>query len=304
MGLSGSLSRSEGRRHFHVVAVAAVILLVARGSQNGIVRDGHGTLHVKGRGGVLDERHAKALGNAAVAAHERNGHAQVVAVLHAATQNNGFGGRSIAAPNAACRSGGCRRIAIVRERLVEGWRNELTDLVKGKLQVLSGRQVEDGQRANFLLGVIGQLAKELVAINESSTHGGNGDSGATRIENEAVLGGINLGLSQRVVAATGRGVGLRRCRHGRLGLGHGGGCLIVKGRQGGLGRDSAKVSERPDAVLCGKVSDRLCGLGTVGATSNELHLLDQLVAIAVEQRKLEKCEQIVSTNRIASKETK
>jgi len=258
--------------------------------KNGFVRDGHRSLQVKGRGWVPHQSHAKAFGDTVLAPDERDAHAEIVAVLHGAAKHNGLDGTVLV-------GGGRQGRFILRRRQLthaavalrqrgrlfpNRWRNQLTDLVKGQLKILSCRQIKDGQRTHLLLAVIRQLTKELVAVNKGSTHGGNRNARAARVEDESVLGRINLVLLQDVAGGVRLSSQRRRRGSGDLGLRR---RRLVKGRHGGLGGYAAKFAQRPDAVLGGKVSHRLRGLGTVRPASNQLHLLHQLVAVTVKVKR-------------------
>ena len=62
------------------------------------------------------------------------------------------------------------------------------------LQILASREVEDRQSAHFLLGVVRQLAEEVVAINERSTHGRKGHADGAIAKDGTILVFFNLGL--------------------------------------------------------------------------------------------------------------
>lgn len=60
--------------------------------RDGLERDRDRWLSVEGGRWVLDERYAKALGNAVLALDQRHAQAQVVTVLHRPTQDHLLGG--------------------------------------------------------------------------------------------------------------------------------------------------------------------------------------------------------------------
>lgn len=141
----------------------------------------------------------------------------------------------------------------------------MADQIEGCLEIFSCSQIEDGHSTNLLLGVIGQLAEQLVAVNEGPTQIQDGHSNTTRVENILVLGCVNL-------------VGVLRWISGTL-ISSGSRPSLVKGGHGRFGWNVPKVSKRPNPVLRSHVTNSLSRLGPMCAIADHLHLLNQLVAI-------------------------
>ena len=133
------------------------------------------------------------------------------------------------------------------------------------LKVLPCGKVEDRERAHFLFGVVRELTEQLITVNESTTHRRNRHSNTARIEDETIIIRVHL-------------VGIRR----RGSFLHSFGSALVAARlhEGRLRWHASKVTKGPHAVLSCDMSDGLCRLSSVSPTTNELHLLNQLVTVA------------------------
>jgi hypothetical protein len=114
------------------------------------------------------------------------------------------------------------------------------------------------------------LTEQLVAVDECTTHRGNCHTNPTRIEYETIFVNADLvGVNHR------RGIftistALRR----------------IRGNEGRLWRHTAKVTQRPNAILRGNVPDCLSGLSTMSPTTDQLHLLNQLVSVSAKERQI------------------